>query len=150
MTRSGMVEGNSPMLAGPRPTVKKARRLRRSMSPPEVVLWHRLRHRPGGFKFRRQHPAGSYILDFFCSEARLAIEVDGIAHDLGNRPDADRVRDKWLGAQGVAVLRISAADVVRTPDQVIEWIVARCVERGHPLHRSSSGPPLRSGEETDA
>ena len=147
MTRSGMVEGNS-MIGGPRKTVVKARRLRRTMSPPEVILWHRLRHRPGGFKCRRQHPAGSYVLDFFCSEAKLVIEVDGIAHDFGDRPLSDQVRDKWLEEQNVAVLRIGAGDVTRTPEQVIEWIVARCVERGNPLHRSSSGPPPRSGEET--
>ena len=76
-----MVEGTS-MLHGPQSTVKKARRLRRVMTIPEVILWTRLRQRPGGFKFRRQHPAGPYVLDFFCSEARLAIEVDGMVHDM--------------------------------------------------------------------
>ena len=66
------------MLAGTPTTVKRARRLRRDMSVPEVMLWVRLRLRPGGYKFRRQHPAGPYILDFFCNDARMAIEVDGV------------------------------------------------------------------------
>ena len=56
---------------------RSARKLRRKMTLPEVILWHWLRQRPQGLKFRRQHPTGPYVLDFFCSDARLAIEVDG-------------------------------------------------------------------------
>ncbi|MEO6042140.1 MAG: DUF559 domain-containing protein [Croceibacterium sp.] len=67
-------------------TVRKARRLRREMTLSEVLLWREFRKRPGGLKFRRQHASGDYVLDFFCSDARLAIEVDGIAHDMGDRP----------------------------------------------------------------
>ena len=136
------------MLCGPQATVKKARRLRRTMTAPEVILWHRLRRKPGGFKFRRQHPAGAYVVDFFCSEARLAIEVDGIAHNMGNRPARDDARDRWLQTREVATLRIAAADVARSAGQVVEWIVAACVERCDPLHQPAAGPPPRSGEET--
>ncbi|MCL6683362.1 endonuclease domain-containing protein [Sphingomonas sp. SE158] len=117
------------------------------MSPPEIILWQRLRQRPGGFKFRRQHPAGGYVLDFFCSEARLAIEVDGMAHDMGNAPRADEMRDSWLRMRNVQTLRIPASDVSRSPDQVIEWIVNNCVERAGPLHQPPAGPPPRSGED---
>ncbi|MEQ1640549.1 MAG: DUF559 domain-containing protein, partial [Novosphingobium sp.] len=53
------------MINGPKDTLLRARELRASMSLPEVVLWKELRKRPGGFKFRRQHPAGRYILDFY-------------------------------------------------------------------------------------
>ena len=136
------------MLSGPRKTVKKARQLRKTMSWPEVILWRRLRQRPGGFKFRRQHPAGAFILDFFCSEARLAIEIDGMSHDMGNRPDRDDERARWLRDQEVATLRFSAGEVTKLPDGVIERIVAACLERGDPLHHASRGPPPRSGEET--
>jgi very-short-patch-repair endonuclease len=59
-----MVEGKSTMLAGPPRTVRRARKLRRAMIVPEVILWARHRLRPGGFKFRRQHPAGAYVLEF--------------------------------------------------------------------------------------
>ena len=139
------------MLCGPEATVKKARRLRRTMTAPEVILWHRLRRRPGGFKFRRQHPAGPYVLDFFCSGARLAIELDGIAHEMGGRATGDAARDRWLDKQGVTTLRIPASAVARSADEVVEWIVASCIERCDPLHRpaSPSGPPPRSGEEAD-
>ena len=143
-----MVEGNAHrMLSGPTQTVQRARRLRRAMSPPEVSLWQRLRQRPGGFKFRRQHPAGDYILDFFCSDARLAIEVDGSVHNMGSNPSADAMRDSWLRLRNVDTLRIPAGDVSRSPDQVVEWIVATCRERVGPLHQPSAGPPPRSGED---
>ena len=135
------------MLCGPNSTVKRARRLRRTMSPPEVILWQRLRMRPGGFKFRRQHPAGDFVLDFYCSDARLAIEVDGLSHDMGNRPAADAMRDSWLRLRNVGTLRISADAVIRSPDQVVEWIITNCEERAGPLHQPLAGPPPRSGEE---
>jgi len=159
------------MLAGPPHTVANARKLRRSMSVPEVVLWARLRLRPGGLKFRRQHPAGNYVLDFFCSETRLAIEVDGIAHDMGQRPTLDVARKQWLASQGVGLLRIAAADVFRNTDVVVQTIVDACASRANPLHhrlratarfasrlrgcdmppacrRPPLRPPPRSGEET--
>jgi very-short-patch-repair endonuclease len=63
-------------------TFDRARALRRKMSLPEVVLWQALRRgQVAGLRFRRQHPIGPYILDFYCLSARLAIEVDGFAHD---------------------------------------------------------------------
>ncbi|RYB05373.1 DUF559 domain-containing protein [Lichenibacterium ramalinae] len=77
----------------PRLTVARARRLRRAMTPPELRLWSALRRRPEGRKFRRQHPLGPYVLDFYCDEARLGVEVDGLAHDLGSAPARDRMRD---------------------------------------------------------
>ena len=136
------------MLSGPRRTIANARRLRREMSLPEVLLWKELRKRPGGFKFRKQHPAGVYVLDFFCAEARLAIEVDGAAHDMGDRPERDIARDRWLGEKGVAVLRIVACDVLSDLEACVRLIVEETAVRV-PLHPSAapSGPPPRSGEE---
>ena len=108
----------------------------------------RLRQRPAGFKFRRQHPAGSYVLDFFCNEAKLAVEVDGISHDMGDRPFRDAIRDRWLNAQGIEVMRIAARDVTTNADSAIGKIVAACLNRGNPLHHPTDGAPPRSGEET--
>ena len=107
---------------------------------PEVMLWRRLRQRPGGFKFRRQHPAGRYVLDFFCSQARLAIEIDGISHDLPERADHDDARLRWLNTNDIQVYRIAAGDVTRDPDAVAEALVAACAAR-IPLHHS----PATSG-----
>ncbi|WP_309662093.1 endonuclease domain-containing protein [Sphingomonas sp.] len=118
------------------------------MTWPEIILWRRLRQRPGGLKFRRQHPAGNYVLDFFCSDARLAIEVDGIGHDMGARPARDQARDRWLKDQGVDTIRIAAGDITRSPDSIVDSIVNACLDRRKPLHQLAAGPPPRAGEET--
>ena len=93
--------------------VRSARRLRRAMTLPEVILWQALRKQPNRLKFRRQHPSGPYILDFFCSDARLAIEVDSEAHNRGDRPQRDEARDAWLRDAGIETLRIPAIEVLK-------------------------------------
>jgi very-short-patch-repair endonuclease len=94
-------------------TFKRARTFRREMTLPEVLLWQSLRGgRLEGLRFRRQHPIGAYILDFFCSEASLAVEIDGNSHDHAERALHDGVRDSWLGKQGIIVLRFAACDVL--------------------------------------
>ena len=112
------------MLHGPKRTQRRARELRRTMSLPEVLLWQELRKRPAGLRFRRQHPAGTYVLDFFCPSRKLAIEVDGEAHERGDGPQRDRTRDAWLTGQGVRVIRIRAQDVLDDLEPVILHIVA--------------------------
>jgi very-short-patch-repair endonuclease len=94
-------------------TFKRARALRRALTLPEVLLWQALRGgRVGGLRFRRQHPVGPYVLDFYCPSARLALEVDGAVHDLPNQAGRDLRRDAWLAGQGIRVLRVLAADVL--------------------------------------
>ena len=102
-----------PLMRAPRSTVHRARRLRREMTLPEVLLWRALRRgQLDGLLFRRQHPFGPYVLDFFCPEHGLAIEVDGAAHDGASQAAHDERRDIWLSQQGVRVLRFRAADVL--------------------------------------
>ena len=100
-------------------TTTMARKLRRKMTLPEVILWRILRARPNGMKFRRQHPSGPYVLDFFCSDARLAIEVDGEAHSRGDRHARDLKRDQCLRAAGIETLRIPAVELLRNPEDVL-------------------------------
>jgi very-short-patch-repair endonuclease len=107
---------------GERSAKGDARQLRRSMSLPEVLLWRELRKRPDGLRFRRQHPAGHYVLDFYCATANVAIEVDGEAHSRGDRPARDSTRDAWLDSQGVRVLRIPATDVLKNLEGVLKHI----------------------------
>jgi very-short-patch-repair endonuclease len=106
-----------------RQSVLKARQLRKTMSKPEIILWQQLRKRPLGIKFRRQHPIGSYILDFYCPSAKLAIEVDGMAHDMGNRPERDERRQRDLFQEGVETIRISAQEVLLDPQDVADRIL---------------------------
>jgi very-short-patch-repair endonuclease len=110
------------VLTAPGDTVHRARRLRRAMSLPEVLLWQQLKLRPGGFKFRKQHPAGFYVLDFFCAEAKLAIEIDGEAHDRGDQPAFDAARDRQLLAHGIVTLRIPAHEVLNNLEGVLAVI----------------------------
>ena len=126
-------------------TIRMARRERRSGNLPEVILWRALRQRPGGFKFRRQHPIGPYSLDFACLSARLAIEIDGEVHNRGDQPKNDAVRDAHMRERGFDTIRIPAREVLHSVDMVVIAIVSACRER-QPLHQPSAGPPPRFGE----
>jgi very-short-patch-repair endonuclease len=117
-------------MGAPPETIANARRLRRALSPPEVRLWSRLRTRaPGLPAFRRPYPIGSYVLDFYCAKARLAIEIDGLSHDLGDRPQRDVRRDAWLEERGVTVMWIAAAEAMRHVDEVADAIVRMAAAR---------------------
>ena len=93
---------------------------------PEILLWQRLSKSPDGVKFRRQHSVGDYVLDFYCADASIAIEVDGFVHDMGENPQRDVERDQVLREFGIKVLRIPAADVLKSPDDVADGVVRFC------------------------
>ena len=137
-------------MRAPEETMALARRLRRNLSPPEARLWTRLRERkPGAPVFRPQHPIGPYVLDFYCAKARLAVEIDGMSHDLGDRPLRDATRDAWLQARGLTVLRIPASEVMLDADQAADAIVrmaTEMIQAGTPSTALTRGPPPpRSG-----
>lgn len=106
--------------------VSKARALRQQMSLPEVLLWNLLRKSPDGVHFRRQEGVGNYVLDFYCAKAKVCIEIDGVAHDMGDRSVIDEIRNAWLLEKGIEVLRIPATDVLRAPEDIAEAIVRFC------------------------
>jgi very-short-patch-repair endonuclease len=124
--------------------VQRARKLRRKMTLPEVLLWRHFRQRPHGIKFRRQHETGEYVLDFYCSDARLAIEVDGMVHDRREQAEHDDARDAWLARHGIETLRVRASDVladaVETAEAIVDFLRTRL-----PLHHPAApgGPPPR-------
>jgi very-short-patch-repair endonuclease len=115
----------------PRPkqtrNIPKARHLRTTMTLPEVLLWQILRRQPMNIKFRRQHPIGPYVLDFYCPSAKLAIEIDGTVHDMGNRPAHDAQRIEWLAENGIKTLRIPATEVLKSPETVADTIIRMCL-----------------------
>jgi len=123
------------------PVKHLARTLRSELLLPEVMLWQALRTRPGGFKFRRQYPAGPYIADFYCHASRLVLEVDGEAHERGDRPARDAVRDRWFEAHGVTVLRIAAREVLDNLDGVVVAIVEACKQKTHSVALRAPPPP---------
>jgi len=117
-------------MRAPSKVVGAAQSLRRRMSPPEARLWSRLRKRvPGQPVFRRQHPVGPYVLDFYCASARLAIELDGESHDRGDRPQRDLERDVWLKSHGIEVLRIAVHDFPRNIDELADSIMQMASEK---------------------
>jgi len=100
-----------------------ARDLRRSQTSAESLLWELLRDRKLlGFKFRRQHQIGDYVTDFFCSEAYLAIECDGLIHQTSEQWHHDQIRDAWMAAQGIRVLRFANERLLNDTLSVLEEI----------------------------
>lgn len=101
-----------------------ARELRRDLTPAERRLWQHLRSgQLAGYRFRRQHSVGRFIVDFFCAEASLAIEIDGDSH--AERAEYDAERTVWLEKQkGWRVLRFSNDDVFRNIEAVVQAITA--------------------------
>jgi very-short-patch-repair endonuclease len=97
----------------------RAREQRRRPSLPEGLLWQAL-------KFRRQHPFGWYIADFYCPAANLVIEIDGENHWMGDRPQHDARRDEWLRRQGLRVVRFAARDVMNDLNSVVTAILLAC------------------------
>src|SRR4051794_14839001 len=110
-------------MEAPKATVRRARFLRRRMTPPEVRLWVQLRREVQGHRFRRQHPLGPFVLDFYCHGAKLAVEVDGQQHWIGDAQLRDIERDAWLETRGVRVLRLSASLIFTDMDAAIRAIL---------------------------
>ena len=97
--------------------------LRKSMTPAEKVLWEKLRNRQvKGFRFRRQHPIKDFIVDFFCYDAMLVIEVDGSVHDEINQSERDEQRNLILKRLGIKEVRFSNQEVINNTDPVIRKI----------------------------
>ncbi|MCH8817433.1 MAG: endonuclease domain-containing protein [Chloroflexi bacterium] len=119
--------------------VNRARALRRQSTDAEEWLWSVLRgRRLEGAKFRRQHPMGPYIVDFFCPDVRLIIELDGSGHHV--RAESDAQRTSFLQRTGNRVLRIWNNDVTENPEGVIECILdALRTPHPNPLPQGARG-----------
>ena len=104
--------------------VLKARRreLRKNQTPEEEKLWWYLKEKKLGYKFRRQHSAGGYILDFYCKEKKLIVEIDGGIHQNYGSKEYDRVRDKYFTDLEYRVLRFSNLEVEKNIEMVITKI----------------------------
>ena len=104
---------------------QRARELRHEQTPAERTLWARLRRKQlYGLRFRRQHPIGRFIVDFYCASAKVAIEIDGPVH-LEQRV-LDEERTRWLADRGYTVLRFTNEQVERQVEQVLCKIAEAC------------------------
>jgi len=108
----------------PEDILNAARRMRRELTDPEARLWKHIKgEQLGGFRFRRQHPIGRYVLDFYCPAARLAVELDGGQHAEDCRQVAhDQERDRFLVENGIRVLRFWDTDVLKRTEAVLQEI----------------------------
>ena len=98
--------------------------LRNHSTAAEAALWKILKNsQVGGYKFRRQHGIGPYILDFYCPLLRLDIELDGSAHDAPMADKHDEIRTKYLQEQGITILRFRNEVVWRNPNTIVEHIL---------------------------
>ena len=101
-----------------------ARRFRRQLSLSEMLLWGLLRLKRRELRFRKQHPIGPYVADFYCPAAKMVIEVDGATHDATQAADARR--DAYMESLGLKVIRVAAADVLADPAGVADGIYRLC------------------------
>jgi len=106
-----------------------ARLLRKELTPPEARLWLRLKGRSDGLHFRKQHPIGPYIVDFYCASARLIVEVEGQIHDVLAIADRDVARTALLESQGYLVYRIPAVEIMKAPDEIALGIISLALDR---------------------
>lgn len=100
-----------------------AREMRHPQTPAEATLWRALRNRHTGFKFRRQHPIYRFIVDFYCAQAKLLIEIDGDSHLEPVQQEYDRLRTAYLEELGYRVIRFTNDDVRYNFDTVVAEIV---------------------------
>jgi len=118
----------------------RRRHLRKNMARAEVLLWCRLRGRQvDGLKFRRQYGVGSYVVDFYCPESKLAIEVDGDSHFGDGAELRDERRQSYIESQGIAFVRCTNGDFYESLDGVVERIHE--IARRRILNKTPLSPP---------
>lgn len=99
--------------------------LRNNMTRSEIILWSKLKEKQLGYKFRRQHGIGKYIVDFYCSELKLIIEVDGDVHGFNNQIAKDRERQDYLESLGSIIYRYTNNDIKNNLDGVLDNLVVK-------------------------
>ncbi len=106
-----------------------ARQFRRELSDAEARLWLRLKGKPEGVHFRKQHPVGPSIVDFYCARAKLVIEVEGQIHNVEEVAARDEKRLKFLEELGLEVMRVTGEDIMSDPDESALGILVLAMEK---------------------
>jgi very-short-patch-repair endonuclease len=120
--QGGMFEGASYLI------FENAKHLRKNMTAAEMALWSHLRKGVNGLKFRRQHPIGLFIADFYCHKVKLIIEVDGSIHNDAAIKEADAIRQAELERWGNSVLRFTNRQVFENAEDVLQVITGKITE----------------------
>jgi very-short-patch-repair endonuclease len=111
---------------------RNAAKLRVSMTESELKLWEYLKIKPLGFKFRRQHPVGGFVLDFYCHKLKLSIEIDGGYHFTKEQTEKDKIRTNYLSEIGISEIRFTNKQVLNKYENVIENVNSK-LRAGLPL-----------------
>ncbi|MBI2471606.1 MAG: endonuclease domain-containing protein [Planctomycetes bacterium] len=120
--------------------LKKRRHLRRNMTRTEVFLWSKLKGKQlNGLKFRRQYGIKNYTVDFYCTELKLAIEIDGGVHYYNPRIESDKKRQKDIEALGVKVLRYTSNDIIKNINGVSQDIIVKTISNSPPCEGGDKG-----------
>jgi len=113
--------GNEMYFGASSEIIRRARELRNSMTDSEKRLWYLIRNRQiDGYKFRRQHPVNQFIVDFYCVELKLSIEIDGSIHLNPEQNERDEQRTKIINSLGIIELRFSNEEVNNNSTFVIQ------------------------------
>ncbi len=123
------VAGVAPALPPFLAQVSTARHLRKNQTVAETHMWSLLRKKELGTRFRRQHPMGHFILDFYAPEVRLAIEVDGAVHDLAEQKEYDNFRQKLIEQHNTEFMRFRNSELESSPEEVALQVAAKVTER---------------------
>ena len=111
---------------------ENAKVLRKNMTDAEKILWGYLKTKPNGFKFRRQHPLGIYIADFYCHKLKLVIELDGSIHDDERVKENDAIRQQRIEEDGLHVIRFKNSEILKDIENVLKAIDEKCKDMLHP------------------
>jgi very-short-patch-repair endonuclease len=143
LSRGRAGEGDKENTMNSRTKIYTAKNLRKDATVPEKIIWDILRNRRfHNLKFRRQHILNGYIVDFYCHEIRLAVELDGVVHDDPDQATYDRERQNSLEKWGITFLRIKNSVIVNHRPQAIrqlEDVAANLVPQAVSLSRAAAG-----------
>jgi very-short-patch-repair endonuclease len=105
-----------------------ARTLRKKMTLSEILVWQQIRRRKLGVQFHRQVPMDRFVVDFYCHEIMLAIEIDGVTHDNPQNAVSDEIRQRILETYGVKFIRIPDKEVKQNLDGVVRFLEVKVKE----------------------
>ena len=123
--------------------VPLARELRTCGTTTEAILWNKLKHKQTGYKFTRQKPILDYIVDFYCHELKVVVEVDGGYHNSGDMPEHDTERDRQLKLLGLTTVRLLNSEIITNPVTAVQLIFVRA---GIPLPEVLDKTIVNTGE----
>ena len=125
----------------------KRRRLRSDSPPAETIIWSRLRGKNVfGYKFRRQDSVGPYVIDFYCPALKLAVEIDGDSHFIGDAVEGDKRRQIFIESFGIRFLRFTNQDIYDNLDGVLESITSVALAESKPSSNEVKSPPCEGGD----